>query len=60
MFFNKNIQMACYIVFGRFHNDFQNNFISALLLRAPSPITTRLKLKKVLWAPGRRNTVNKI
>ena len=27
--------MACYIVFGGFHNDFQNNFISAPLQLAP-------------------------
>ena len=32
---NKNIQMACYIAFGGFHNDFQNNFISTPLLKAP-------------------------
>ena len=29
--------MVCYIVFGGFHNDFQNNFISALLELAPPP-----------------------
>ena len=32
--------MACYIVFGGFHNDFQSNFISAPLELAP-PLSSK-------------------
>ena len=30
-----HIQMACYIMFGGFHNDFKNNFINVPLQLAP-------------------------
>ena len=45
--------MACYIMFGGFHSDFQNTFISAPLLKAP------LTKKKFISARAlfRENTV---
>ena len=39
--------MAFYIVLGGFHNDFQNNFVSALLRLAP-PLTS----KKIYKSPN--------
>ena len=42
-----HIQMACYIVFGGFHNDFQNNFI-----RAPLQLASLLSSKKIYKRPG--------
>ena len=39
--------MAYYIVFGGFHNDFQNNFI-----RAPLQLASLLSSKKIYKRPG--------
>ena len=37
--------MACYIVFDGFHEDLQNNFISALLQLAP-PLSSKKNYKR--------------
>ena len=41
--FLEKSKMACYIVFGGFHRDFQNNFISTSLQLAPPLNTKKLR-----------------
>ena len=54
MIVKQNIQIACYIVFDGFYDDFQNSFISASLQLVPLLSSKEICNRRMLF---RENTV---